>query len=123
MWAAEGFWLPPSCLTSGKVTFLSAFRQPASQPSLLIKGSACPRAVPKGSVGLSKVTHQRNIPCITQPSLQDEVTRAQHRLRTLHRHREMSAPPKQTLLGNYLLIHLFSKTHSTQCKHLGPAGP
>lgn len=63
--AAEGFWLPPSRLTSAKSFPYQrcAASLPAQQP---YRGERCPWAVPNGSIGLSKVTHQRNVPCITR---------------------------------------------------------
>lgn len=74
--AAEGFWLPPSCLMLAK-SFPYQRRAAASQPSPpLSGGERCPWAAPSQSLGLSEVTQRRNIPCITQLSLLDEVTRA-----------------------------------------------
>lgn len=60
----------------GKIISLSAPRRslPAQPP--VIRGERCPWAAPSQSLGLSKVTQRRNIPCITQLSLLDEVTRA-----------------------------------------------
>lgn len=53
---------------------------------------------------------------------EDEVTRPQHRVRTLHP-REMSALLKQTLLGSCFLTHLFLKSHIPKGPRLGRAGP
>lgn len=67
----------------GKVISLSAL--PTSLPAQQrYQGQCCPWAAPNRSLGLSKVTHQRNVPCITRPSLPDEVTCAYQQVRTLH---------------------------------------